>query len=61
MHQGDVDLGEAEPEMRMLQRAHYAVVGVVELRREARQAVVAEFGRRLLARLQGMQDAADLG
>ena len=47
--------------VRMLERAHDAVVGVVEHRREARQAVLAEVGGLLLAGLQGMQDAADLG
>ena len=50
-----------EPEVRMLERAHHAVVGVVEHRREARQAVLAEIGRRFLAGLHGVHDAADLG
>ena len=59
--QRDVDLRQSEPQMRMLQRAHDAVIGVVEHRCEARQAVLAEVGRRLLARLHGVQDAADLG
>ena len=48
-------------QVRMLERAHDAVVGVVEHRREARQAVLAEVGRLLLAGLHGVQDAADLG
>ena len=59
--QGDVDLLQAEPHVRVLQRAHDAVVGVVVDRREARQAVLAEVGRRLLAGLHGVHDAADLG
>src|SRR5260370_8994025 len=45
----------------MVQRAHDAVIAVVEFRRKARQAVLAEIRRRFLAGLQGMQDAADLG
>ena len=53
--------GQPEPQVRMLERAHDAVVGVVEHRREARQAVLAEVGRRFLAGLHGVHDAADLG
>jgi hypothetical protein len=49
--QHDVDARDAEPEMRMFQRAHHAVVAVVEFRHEAGQAVVAEVGRRFLAGL----------
>ncbi len=59
--QGDVDLGQAEPQVRMFERAHHAVVAVVELGREAGQAVVAEVGRLLLAGPERMEDAADLG
>src|SRR5258708_36360683 len=58
VHQGDVDPGEPEPEMRVLERAHDAVIGVVEYWREARQGGVAEVGRRLLAGRHGVQDAA---
>ena len=61
MDQGDVDLLQPEPQVRVLQRAHDTIVGIVEDRCEARQAVLTKVGRRLLAGLHGVHDAADLG
>src|SRR5204863_459029 len=57
----DVDLRQPKAQMGVLERAHHAVVAVIEHRREAGQPVLAEVGRRLLAGLQRVQDAADLG
>src|SRR4029077_13117583 len=61
MNQRDVDTCQPESEMRMLERAHDAVVAVVEHRREARQAVLAKIRRLFLAGLHGVQDATNLG
>ena len=61
MDQRDVDTCQPEPQMRMLERAHDAVVSVVEDRRKAGQAVRTKISRRFLARLHGVQDATDLG
>ncbi len=59
--QRNVDLVEAEPQVRVLERAHHAVIGVVELRHEARQAVLTEIFGQNLTWLARMQDAANLG